>query len=148
MAKSELVKAKWLLPEGHIHNHHKSHGKVFPRCTDEKLVGQEHNKKLFKRRRFYEKATARIPFMLHLFADTKASEKLSALLTDNRLPNDLVRLLPPYQISTMESISQCNDSLCTIINSIFVCWNEVQVNCFTLFYKSLSKRMFVCIISL
>ena len=41
--------------------------------------------------------------MLHLFADTKASEKLSALLIDTRLLNDLVRLSPSYQTSSLES---------------------------------------------
>ena len=124
----------------------KSHGKVFPRCTHEKLVGREQNK-WFKRSKFYEKAKALIPFMLHLFVDTIASEKLYALLTDTRLLIDLVHLSPSYQTSSLESY-QCNYSICTEISSIFICWNEVLVNNFTLFYKSLSKIIFVCIISL
>ena len=41
--------------------------------------------------------------MLHLFADTKTTEKLSVLLTDTRLLNDLVRLLPSYKTSSLES---------------------------------------------
>ena len=79
--------------------------------------------------------------MLH--ADTIASEKLSALLTGTRLLNDLVHLSPSYQTSSLESY-QCNYSICTKISSIFICWNEVQVNHFTLFYKSLSKRI-ICL---
>ena len=56
------------------------------------LDGNE--KKVFKRLKFYEKAKALIPFVPHV--DTIASEKLSALLTDTRLLNNLVHLSPSY----------------------------------------------------
>ena len=106
----------------------------FQYVTHEKLVGRERIKK-------YEKAKDLIPFVLH--ADTIASEKLSALLTGTRLLNDLVHLSPSYQTSSLESY-QCNYSICTKISSIFIYWNEVPVNHFTLFYKSLSKRI-ICL---
>lgn len=49
---SDIIKAKWLSLEGHLHNRHKRHGnKHFPNCVHKKLVGAERNKKWFKRRK-------------------------------------------------------------------------------------------------
>lgn len=44
----EVIKAKWLSLERHIHNKHTGHGRLFPKCTHGKLVGQNRNKKWFK----------------------------------------------------------------------------------------------------
>ena len=60
-------------------------------------------------------------------ADTKASEKLCALLTDKNL------LKKPYQaLSTVPDISfgiisQCNNILCTQVSRCFLYRNELQV---------------------
>ena len=42
-------------------------------------------------------------YILLNILDTKASEKLSALLTSNHLCNDITKLFPKYQISSVES---------------------------------------------
>ena len=41
--------------------------------------------------------------LLNIFADTKTSEKLSTLLTSNHLCNDMIKLSPKYQTSSVES---------------------------------------------
>ena len=42
---SELVQAKWLSLENHIHNVHRGHSKKFPKCTHPRLQASERNKK-------------------------------------------------------------------------------------------------------
>lgn len=47
----ELVKAKWLSLDNHVHNVHKKHSKEFPKCLHGRLRGRDKKKKWFKRRK-------------------------------------------------------------------------------------------------
>ena len=47
----ELVKAKWLSLENHIHGIHSGHGGEFPDCAHADLSGSVPKKKWFKRRK-------------------------------------------------------------------------------------------------
>ena len=43
----EEIKAKWLSLDNHIHNNHRGHGKIFPKCRHGRLPGRG-RKKWFK----------------------------------------------------------------------------------------------------
>ena len=49
---AEMIKAKWLSLDNHIHNKHSGHGENFPRCSHGVLKGRDRNKKWFKRRKY------------------------------------------------------------------------------------------------
>ena len=49
---SELIKAKWLSLDNHIHNVHRKHSKEFPKCAHKRLRGKDRKRKWFKRRMF------------------------------------------------------------------------------------------------
>ena len=49
---AELIKAKWLSLDNHIHNVHRRHGEKFPKCIHGKLRGQDRNKKWLQRRKY------------------------------------------------------------------------------------------------
>ena len=46
---SELIKAKWLSLDNHVHNVHKGHNDTFPDCAHGQLHGSDSKKKWFKR---------------------------------------------------------------------------------------------------
>ena len=48
---SNVMVAKWLSLENHIHNKHSRHGQLFRKCSHGRLVGRNRNKKWFKRRK-------------------------------------------------------------------------------------------------
>ena len=50
-ADVELIKAKWLSLDNHIHNIHRKHGKKFSKCTHGRLRRQDRNKKWLQRRK-------------------------------------------------------------------------------------------------
>ena len=43
---SELIKAKWLSLENHVHNVHKKHSKEFPKCLHGRLRGRDKKEKM------------------------------------------------------------------------------------------------------
>ena len=45
----DMMVAKWLSLENHIHNKHSGHGKLFRSCAHGRLVGRTRNKKWFER---------------------------------------------------------------------------------------------------
>ena len=47
----EVVKAKWLSLENHVHNIHSGHSKLFPKCAHARLSGSQMKRKWFKRRK-------------------------------------------------------------------------------------------------
>ena len=47
----ELIKAKWLSLDNHIHNVHRRHGKKFPKCAHGRLGRQNRNRKWLQRRK-------------------------------------------------------------------------------------------------
>ena len=49
---SELIKAKWLSLDNHIHNVHRKHSKKIPKCAHKRLRGKDRKRKWFKRRIF------------------------------------------------------------------------------------------------
>ena len=46
---NELIKAKWLSLDNHVHNVHKKNSKEFPKCLHGRLRGRDKKKKWFKR---------------------------------------------------------------------------------------------------
>ena len=48
----ELIKAKWLSLDNHIHNVHKHKSRNFKKCAHGRLTGRDKNKKWFKRRKY------------------------------------------------------------------------------------------------
>lgn len=101
----ELIKAKWLSLDNHIHNVHTHKNKDFQKCAHGKLRGRDKNKQWFKRRKCAYLSA--IDMILHdglmNLLDSKASEKLSPLLTNNQLCKDVTRLSPLYQTSSLEA---------------------------------------------
>lgn len=47
----DLMKAKWMSVDNHIHNIHKGHSKEFPSCKHKTLRGKSKRKKWFKSRK-------------------------------------------------------------------------------------------------
>lgn len=47
----ELIKAKWISLDNHLHNKHKGHGKLFPKCGHKALKRAGRKKKWFKPRK-------------------------------------------------------------------------------------------------
>ena len=97
----DLIKAKWLSLDNHIHNVHKKHGELFPKCTHGRL--QKHDKMWFKRPELNYNKVKVSHCHSFLFTDTEASEKLSALINNPSLCKDIVQLSPIYQTSFLES---------------------------------------------
>ena len=48
----ELIKAKWLSLDNHVHNIHSGHSAIFPDCVHGKLLGRDQKKKWFKRSKY------------------------------------------------------------------------------------------------
>ena len=102
---SELVQAKWLSLDNHIHNIHKRHGQKFPKCAHGRLRRQDRKKKWFKRRKYaaYHYMHTVIMMSIVEYIDTKVSEKLTSLLTNAMHLKDMTRLSSNYQTSSLES---------------------------------------------
>ena len=48
----DIIKAKWLSLNNHLHNIHRGHGIHFPNCLHTQLTGHAQKKKWFKRRKY------------------------------------------------------------------------------------------------
>ena len=96
----ETIKAKWLSLENHVHNIHSGHGDMFPECAHAQLDTHT-RKKWFKRRECL--SMCMFAFINTYSTDTKSSEKLTTLVTNNLLCKDLTRLSPYYQTSSLEA---------------------------------------------
>ena len=97
---SELVKAKWLSLDNHVHNVHKKHSKEFPKCLHRRLRSRDKKKTGLK-------DVSGIYLYKHVIVlfiiDTKASEKLTPLLLNSNHLKDITRLSSSYQTSSLES---------------------------------------------
>lgn len=51
--ETDMVGAKWLSLENHIHNVHSGHSDIFPSCLHDDLSGQNTRKKWFRRRKVF-----------------------------------------------------------------------------------------------
>ena len=96
----DIIKAKWMSLDNHIHNRHKGHGKHFPKCTHKRPRGKR--KKWFKPRKHFVSSKLVKNFKLK-YVDTKASEKISALICKTQFCNDVMKLSPKYQTSKREA---------------------------------------------
>lgn len=99
----ELVKAKWLSVDNHIHNVHRRHGKKFTKCAHGRLGRRDKSRKWLQRRECcllysYIKLIAN-----NKYIDTKPSEKLTSLITNNNHLKDMTRLSSAHQTSALES---------------------------------------------
>lgn len=63
----EMVKAKWLSLDNHVHNKHVGHGELYPECSHGTLRGQDRNKKWLKRRKYNIALLANTVFSNHIF---------------------------------------------------------------------------------
>lgn len=50
----DMMVAKWLSLENHIHNKHTGHGRLFKKCAHKRLTARSRKKKWFKRRKWHE----------------------------------------------------------------------------------------------
>ena len=114
------MKVKWLSLNNHIHNVHSNHHELFPTCAHEPLDGREHKKYYMGKYNYIYRTSAPSTFLAltrndilytpnsciispFFLADSKASEKLSALMTNPQLCKDIMRLSSLYQTSSLES---------------------------------------------
>ncbi|XP_078695648.1 uncharacterized protein LOC144924408 isoform X1 [Branchiostoma floridae x Branchiostoma belcheri] len=75
----DLVEGKWLSLDNHLHNVHSGHSEAFPQCAHGPLRRQ------------------------WLKPNTKASVKLSAIITKKSLLKDIRKLSPKYQTAHLEA---------------------------------------------
>ena len=99
----DVMQAKWLSVDNHIHNVHKKHGKLFPKCKHKTLRAKDRKKKWFKRRKWIGMCEAVTYFTVHVCLDTKASEKVSARITNKSFCQDVKKMSPKYQTSACEA---------------------------------------------
>ena len=101
----EMIVAKWLSLENHIHNKHSHQNDKFPRCVHKRLTANQRKKKWFKRRKFYIRLTTMLILIVlkTVNTDTKASEKVCENLSNKNLLKDLRRLSPEHQTSSLEA---------------------------------------------
>lgn len=48
----DMIKAKWLSLDNHVHNEHSGHNELYPRCSHPPLQGRDRRKKWFRLRKF------------------------------------------------------------------------------------------------
>ena len=97
---SELVKAKWLSLDNHVHNVHKSTVKSFLNVSTEDFeAGIKRKNGLKDVSGIYLYKHVIVLFIV----DTKASEKLTPLLLNSNHLKDITRLSSSYQTSSLES---------------------------------------------
>ena len=48
----ELIRGKWMSLDNHIHNIHRGHSVIFPKCEHPRLRGQSNKKKWIQPRKF------------------------------------------------------------------------------------------------
>ena len=98
----EVITAKWLSVVNYIHIQHSGHGDLFPKCIHGRI-----------KRKCIKQLKLNISWLTwacmdgcehFLYTDTKASENLTAVLTNTRLLKDISRLSCLYQTSSLESV--------------------------------------------
>lgn len=90
-----IMEAKWLSIGNHIHNRHRGHGQLFPKCLHKTLK----HRKLLKAR----KCACEMLLLTCLLADTEVSEKLVKIISDSRLCAAIKQLSPIHQTSNIEA---------------------------------------------
>ena len=75
----QMILAKWISLDNHIHNKHKQHGKLFTVCKHKAIQKKGRKNKWFKPRKFmaYHCVVLQCVTYYCFYTDTKASEKLS-----------------------------------------------------------------------
>ena len=101
----EMILAKWISLDNHIHNKHKQHGKLFPVCKHKAIQKKGRKNKWFKPRKFmaYHCVVLQCVTYYCFYIDTKASEKLSSIIQNRRFCGDVKKLSPLYQTSACEA---------------------------------------------
>ena len=92
----DLIREKWLSLNNHIHDQHTNHGKLYKKCTHGRL-----RRKWFKHSKC-NACSIRIRF-IKIHIDSKASEKVTAAITNTYLCNNITKLSTHYQTSTLEA---------------------------------------------
>ena len=88
-ANEVLIKAKWLSLTNHIHNFNRGHSHLFPICSHKRLRA--------KRKWLKPHKLLFLSVLCHTISDTKASEKLDAIITNKRFVKDVGKLSTLYQ---------------------------------------------------
>ena len=99
----DVVLAKWLSLDNHVHNVHVGHGSKYPVCSHGRLSPA---RKWFKRRKFMKCMMRMYPasYMYFLFyIDTKDSVTLTKIITSTHMCKDVRRLSPIHQTSSLEA---------------------------------------------
>ena len=100
-----LIQAKWISLDNHIHNKHKRHGKLFPRCQH-RCLRRGRKKKWFKPREcmptYQQLDIIKIMYFSYC-TDTKASERISSIIQNKSFCADVKKLSPVFQTSTCEA---------------------------------------------
>ena len=97
----DVIKAKWLSLENHIHDVHQGHSDVFPQCLHGTLQEREWIKRRMTFTLYFLWAYKVYGSLIHL--DTKDNERVTPLITNSVLCKDICRLSPNYQTSSLES---------------------------------------------
>ena len=66
----DMIKAKWLSLENHIHNKHSGHGDKFPKCAHARLTGK---RKWFKKSKHKNQYTVNSPASVQIPKQVKNS---------------------------------------------------------------------------
>ena len=91
--KDNVITEKWLSLVNHLHNKHTGHGKVYRKCQHGYL-----RRKWFRYRKY-----TNIVYMYIFFTDTKASEKLTSIITNKILCGNITKLSRKFQTSQLEA---------------------------------------------
>ena len=100
---ADEIREKWTSVNNHIHNVHRGHGKIFKKCAHPRLRGRQKRKKWFKPRKCLYVCKLLEHNSTFSFLDTKASEKLSKIITNTAFCRDVGMLSPFYQTSRCEA---------------------------------------------
>ena len=97
----ETILAKWLSLDNHVHDMHQHASPKFKQCAHTQLS----KRKWFKRRKCIAIVMC---YKVFIFActfnlDTKPSQALTALITNNNILKAIRRLSPVHQTSSLES---------------------------------------------
>ena len=123
---SELIKAKWLSLDNHIHNLHKHTSTSFKNCYYGWFRGRDKNKQCFKRREYFCMYNyKRYNNTRSLHSKSKTSN-ITSLLTNKTLVKAISHLSPIYQTLSLEAF-QCCGSFRSKVSCILIPWNKQQV---------------------
>ena len=96
-----IIRAKWVSVANHMHNIHHHDNEHFPECAHSLIYGR---RKWLKPREFcLSLFIVMVLISTLIFQDTEASEKICAVISNTRFCNDVSKMSPCYQTSSLEA---------------------------------------------